>query len=172
MTLSLVSPCRGPWIILSRQHKDARFEAACLLHHVVLAGFTDYNVAHTNTVTRMGITPGHAILLLFLYAQLATSMLSQKPLLDHHQGINEDKNYSSWQFNFTSAAPHYFHSFYGLLQQWPNTFFPNGHNIVPCEIPAFTRLYHGWMDADLPPSPEWLAFDMYGTTGPPEHCRD
>ena len=119
----------------------------------------------------MRIAQGHAILLPCLYTHLATALLSQKPLLDHHHGIN-DEGYSSWHFNFTSAAPHYFHSFYGLLQQWPNTFFPNGHNIVPCEIPVFTRLYHGWMDGDLPPSPEWLAFDMYGTTGQSENYHD
>lgn len=65
-----------------------------------------------------------------------------------------------WKFNYSSSAPHYFASLYGLLQQWPNTFFPNGHSIVPCEIPPFTKLYHGRTDGDPPPSPEWVAFDI------------
>jgi hypothetical protein len=67
----------------------------------------------------------------------------------------------NWNFNYSSSAPHYFASAYGLMQQWSNTFFPNGHSIVPCEVPAYTKLYHGRMDGDVPPSPEWLAFDMY-----------
>lgn len=84
------------------------------------------------------------------------------------QDIKSQKNYNDqaekdkWplKFNFSSAAPHIFSSFHGLLQQWPNTFFPNGHSIVPCEVPAYTSLYHGRRDADLPPSPEWFGFDV------------
>ncbi|KAH8596788.1 hypothetical protein B0O99DRAFT_509148 [Bisporella sp. PMI_857] len=74
----------------------------------------------------------------------------------------------NWNFNYSSSAPHYFASAYGLMQQWSNTFFPNGHSIVPCEVPAYTKLYHGRMDGDVPPSPEWLAFDIgmsYGIMG-------
>ena len=67
---------------------------------------------------------------------------------------------SQWDFNFSSSAPHYFASAYGLLQQWSNTFFPNGHSIAPCEIPPLTKLYHGRKDEEVPPSPEWVAFDV------------
>lgn len=70
--------------------------------------------------------------------------------------------------NFSSPAPHIFSSVHGLLQQWSNTFFPNGHTIAPCEIPRHTLLFHGRHDAELPPSPEWLAFDIemaYGIMG-------
>ncbi|KAF2086987.1 hypothetical protein K490DRAFT_42965 [Saccharata proteae CBS 121410] len=62
--------------------------------------------------------------------------------------------------NFSSPAPYIFSSIYGLLQQWPNSFFPNGHTIAACEIPRHTVLYHGRHDAELPPSPEWLSFDV------------
>nr|XP_036577999.1 uncharacterized protein CTRU02_12061 [Colletotrichum truncatum]KAF6785129.1 hypothetical protein CTRU02_12061 [Colletotrichum truncatum] len=62
--------------------------------------------------------------------------------------------------NFSSSAPHLFASAYGLLQQWSNTVFPNGHTMAAVEIPAFTLLYHGRMDEEAAPSPEWLAFDM------------
>lgn len=61
--------------------------------------------------------------------------------------------------NFSSPSPHIFASTFGLLQQWPNTFFPYGHSIVPCEVPINTNLYHARIDGDLPPSPEWFAFD-------------
>jgi hypothetical protein len=70
--------------------------------------------------------------------------------------------------DFTSVAPHIFSSLRYLLEQWPNTYMPNGHSIVPCEIPAFTNLYHGRRDEKLPSSPEWFAFDVemsYGIMG-------
>lgn len=60
--------------------------------------------------------------------------------------------------NFSSAAPHIFSSVHGLLRQGYNTFFPNGFTVVPCEIPAFTPLYHGWQSDEAPKSPEWLSF--------------
>jgi len=77
---------------------------------------------------------------------------------------------SPWQFNFSSAAPHLFSSVYGLLKQWPQTFFPNGHAIAAAEIPAFTKMYHGRQDEDFPASPEWLAMDVY-MAQLASHCR-
>ncbi|EXJ72479.1 uncharacterized protein A1O5_04984 [Cladophialophora psammophila CBS 110553] len=70
--------------------------------------------------------------------------------------------------DFSSTAPHIFSSVRYLLEQWPNTYIPNGHSIVPCEVPAFTNLYHGRRDEKLPSSPEWVAFDAemsYGIMG-------
>jgi hypothetical protein len=93
----------------------------------------------------------------FLIYTAAASAL-QQPLTE--DGRTTPISTSQWKFNFTSEAPHYFASLYSLLQQWPNTFFPNGHSIVPCSIPPFTRLFHGRKDGDVPPSPEWVAFDM------------
>ncbi|KAF8209408.1 hypothetical protein K438DRAFT_230198 [Mycena galopus ATCC 62051] len=49
-----------------------------------------------------------------------------------------------------------------LLQQWPNTRYRNGHNIVPGSVPIGTLLYHGRGDNAIPTSPEWIATD-------PEH---
>ena len=94
------------------------------------------------------------------------SALQQHPLLDQTKGQNissatSSQSTSKWNLNFTSEAPHYFASVYGLLHQWSNTFFPNGHSIVPCVIPPLTKLYHGRTDGDVPPSPEWVAFDMH-----------
>ena len=70
--------------------------------------------------------------------------------------------------NFTSPSPYIFSSLRSLLQQWPNTFFPNGHSIVPCEAHAYANLYHARWDDRIPPDPEWLAFDIemsYGIFG-------
>lgn len=70
--------------------------------------------------------------------------------------------------NFSSPSPHILHGTASLLAQWPNTFSPNGHTLAAVTVPAYTRLYHGRLDADPPPSPEWLAFDRdmsYGIMG-------
>ncbi|CAK7565627.1 MAG: hypothetical protein SEPTF4163_003549 [Sporothrix epigloea] len=81
------------------------------------------------------------------------------------------------RLNYSSSAPHLFASAYGLLQQWSNTVFPNGHTFAAGTVPAYTLLYHGLRayekDAETPeqlspPSPEWLAFDVemsYGIMG-------
>ncbi|PLW53633.1 hypothetical protein PCANC_04337 [Puccinia coronata f. sp. avenae] len=53
-----------------------------------------------------------------------------------------------------------FASFAGLLQQWPNTIFPNGHSIVAGIIPRGTLLYHGENKWKSPSTGmEWLSFD-------------
>ncbi|KAK1961572.1 hypothetical protein LY78DRAFT_542274, partial [Colletotrichum sublineola] len=73
------------------------------------------------------------------------------------------------RLNFSSPSPHLFASVCALLQQWGNTLFPNGHTIATVELPAFTLLYHGRLDeANGPPSPDWLSFDIemaYGLMG-------
>lgn len=83
------------------------------------------------------------------YAQQFQQVLASSDELD-----------SGTKLNFSSPSPHIFGSVFGLLQQWPNTFFPNGHTIVPCEIPKGINLYHGRVGTSMPPSPEWFAFDV------------
>ncbi|PQE32506.1 serine kinase protein [Rutstroemia sp. NJR-2017a WRK4] len=103
----------------------------------------------------------------FLLQFVAASSDNQHPLFAAPEVT--DSYSHGWKLNFTSPAPHYFASVYGLLQQWPNTYFPVGHTIAPCEIPPFTKLYHGRRDANpVPESPEWVAFDIgmaYGIMG-------
>ena len=72
----------------------------------------------------------------------------------------EEASAGPWRLNYSSTAPYLFSSVSSLLQQWSNTIFPNGHSLVPCDIPAYTLFYHGRLDGEQPPSPEWLAFDM------------
>lgn len=70
--------------------------------------------------------------------------------------------------NFSSPAPHLFHSVGTLLSQFPQTVFPNGHTLAPCIIPPYTLLYHGRHDAGHPTNPDWFAFDVemsYGIMG-------
>ncbi|KAL1888233.1 hypothetical protein Sste5346_009707 [Sporothrix stenoceras] len=92
-----------------------------------------------------------------------------------HVDISSPQRYTP-PLNFSSSAPHLFASAYGLLQQWANTVFPNGHAMVAATIPAYTLMYHGLRaeeanpdpDTLSPPSPEWLAFDLemaYGIMG-------
>lgn len=103
-----------------------------------------------------------------LFQLLAAAVATHGSSAAQHPLIEKQAAGRSWHLNFSSAAPHHFHSIHSLLQQWPNTFFPNGHTLAPGTIPAFTKLYHGRMDAEPPPSPEWLAFDLdmsYGIMG-------
>ncbi|THH17485.1 hypothetical protein EW146_g3336 [Bondarzewia mesenterica] len=53
-----------------------------------------------------------------------------------------------------------FNNVNSLLQRWPNTYWRNGHTIVPATIPSGTILYHGRSDNEVPTNPEWLAFDF------------
>ncbi|EFX04722.1 hypothetical protein CMQ_1650 [Grosmannia clavigera kw1407] len=108
----------------------------------------------------------------------------QVPLLDSAAAAAEsDSSLSSvathgfhGRLNFSSPAPHLFASAYGLLQQWSNTVFPNGHALAGCTMPAYTLLYHGRLeegeDEATPASPEWLALDLemaYGIMGASRH---
>ena len=95
-------------------------------------------------------------LCLFSYLSVCHAQQQQHVLKASLASSNSD----DIKLNFSSSAPHIFSSLHGVLQQWPNTFFPNGHSIVPCEIPPYTLLYHGRPSDDLPPSPEFLAFDI------------
>lgn len=114
-------------------------------------------ILHIFISCRMKLFYSIKVLWLALIYLTSPTVAQQKPL-NNHESVSVST--SQWNFNFSSSAPHYFASAYGLLQQWSNTFFPNGHSIVPCEIPPLTKLYHGRRDADVPPSPEWVAFDM------------
>ena len=107
----------------------------------------------------MGCTPYFKWLLLLQLLAAPAISRAQQGYLAPDEPIAEAPN--AWNFNFSSPAPHFFASVYGLLSQWPNTFFPNGHSIVPCEIPPFTNLYHARTDANAPSSPEWFALDLH-----------
>lgn len=62
--------------------------------------------------------------------------------------------------NASESAPFIFNTLSSLLKQWPNTFHPNGHTMIPGTLAPFTLLYHARKDTLLPPpSPEWFAFD-------------
>ncbi|KAI5899257.1 uncharacterized protein SCHCODRAFT_02604621 [Schizophyllum commune H4-8] len=62
--------------------------------------------------------------------------------------------------DLSTVAPFIFNELSSLLAQWPNTWHPNGHSIIPGTLSPYTTLYHARKDDILPtPSPEWLAFD-------------
>jgi hypothetical protein len=133
-----------------------------LLQPIWLLVLYSFHCATPGTVGAWITRNGHSMASLFLISVFSLLNLaviaaaqSQIPLLSTSAAQS-----SPWGFNYSSAAPHYFSSVRGLLKQWPQTFFPNGHNIAAGEIPAFTKLYHGRQDDESPPSPEWLAFDM------------
>ena len=111
----------------------------------------------------MALTFCVLFLIFFRLKQINTISYSQAPLPNHPAS---DTIPSS--LNFLSPYPHIFSSLHSSLKQRPNTLFPNGHSVVPCEIPPFTLLYHGRTDPNFPSNPEWLAFDAemsYGIMG-------
>ncbi|KAG1870645.1 hypothetical protein DFJ58DRAFT_742175 [Suillus subalutaceus] len=75
---------------------------------------------------------------------------------------------STEQWRFEEGPPEnatgnlIFDTVHSLLQQWPNTRYRNGHNIVPGVIPTGTLLYHGTDRNTIPSEPDWTATD-------PEH---
>lgn len=108
-------------------------------------------------------------MLLIAYSILLLNAMVESTLETSQETFRSDPNEESpgWG-DFDSSSPHIFSSLRYLLRQWPNTIYPNGHSIVPCEVPAFSRFYHGRTDDLLPASPEWLAFDIemaYGIMG-------
>ncbi|KAH6909344.1 hypothetical protein BKA70DRAFT_1222196 [Coprinopsis sp. MPI-PUGE-AT-0042] len=86
---------------------------------------------------------------------------------------NEDKvDPNRWRLDVplrNNTSNFVFDGVSGLLQQWANTRYRNGHMIVPGIIPAGTLLYHGTTSHTMPSNAEWLATD-------PEHahlfCRE
>jgi hypothetical protein len=109
-----------------------------------------------------------AFLRLLFGALLVYAASGAEPTQRVLSGPPEGLAASANTLNFTSPSPYIFSSLRSLLQQWPNTFFPNGHSIVPCQVPAYTNLYHARWDDQIPPDPEWFAFDIemsYGIFG-------
>ena len=105
-------------------------------------------------MTTMPSAPLLRILLLYYWQLLIQGQrIVQQPLVDKSTTTLLQEP----QLNFSSPSPYLFSSVHGLLRQGFNTFFPNGFSVVPCEIPAFTPFYHGWLNDEPPQSPEWLA---------------
>ncbi|KAH6909269.1 hypothetical protein BKA70DRAFT_230712 [Coprinopsis sp. MPI-PUGE-AT-0042] len=93
--------------------------------------------------------------LLILTLSLAWTVILAHPTL-------RDQN-SEWRFDVSppvnGTSNIIFDSVASLLQQWGNTRYRNGHNIVPATIPVGTILYHGTHHKIIPTTPEWLATD-------------
>lgn len=56
-------------------------------------------------------------------------------------------------------APFVFDSVYSLLKQWPSSYAPNGHSVVPGRVPPNTLLYHAKESPGKLEVPTFLAFD-------------
>lgn len=66
---------------------------------------------------------------------------------------------------FQTVAPFIFDSVQGLLQQWPNSYSPNGHSIVAGSIAPATVLYHAKHAPGPPKKPTFFAFDAEMSVG-------
>ena len=60
---------------------------------------------------------------------------------------------------YRAVAPFIFDSIQGLLQQWPNSYAPNGHSIVAGTLAPATVLYHAKHGHGPPGKPTFFAFD-------------
>ncbi|KAK4207140.1 hypothetical protein QBC37DRAFT_456484 [Rhypophila decipiens] len=79
-----------------------------------------------------------------------------------------EKPPSARSSKYKSIAPFVFDSVQGFLQQWPNSYAPNGHSIVAGTIAPATVLYHAKHAPGPPKKPTFFAFDaeMSSTTRP------
>ncbi|TFK22762.1 hypothetical protein FA15DRAFT_671198 [Coprinopsis marcescibilis] len=105
---------------------------------------------------------------------ICLSQAAQVPFRGRASGAPQSSFEADSQWRFDAHPPanatgnFIFDGVSSLLQQWANTHYRNGHNIVPATIPVGTLLYHGTNQKVLPAGPEWTAVD-------PEHsyffCR-
>lgn len=114
-----------------------------------------------------------ALLTATVAAQIATGAqipIQLHSLADLPQVVSDGE----WRFDRPLTATNTTSNFIfdgvsSLLQQWGNTRYRNGHNIVPATIPTGTLLYRGSAREVVPDGPEWVATD-------PEHsflfCRE
>ncbi|KAF9460356.1 hypothetical protein BDZ94DRAFT_1311611 [Collybia nuda] len=104
---------------------------------------------------------------------------SQIPIRQSEQSFPATTNFEeeTWEFDLSligarepsnSTSHLVFSTVSGLLQQWANTRYRNGHTIVPGTVPQGTLLYFGSRNQEIPTTPDWVATD-------PEHsyhfCR-
>jgi hypothetical protein len=99
------------------------------------------------------------ILTLFFYpisqhiisrSSLPTSLSSDSP-----RGLRCSSSLTDYEI----AAPFIFDSIFALAKQWPNTYAPNGHSIVPVTFPRNMPLYHANFHFGAVRGRTWFAFD-------------
>lgn len=73
--------------------------------------------------------------------------------LDHRSAC------STYPEDCQKTAPFVFDSVYSLLKQWPSSYAPNGHSVVPAKIPPNTLLYHVNPVHGIPEKSSFFAFD-------------
>lgn len=133
-------------------HICKRFASEPVLWNKILMAASSWG---RNTIIR---TMSHLLLICALLCCWNPTIIqgrkpNQQPLIDDFATTSLHR----LRLNFSSTAPHVFSSVHGFLRQGYNTYFNHGFSIVPCEIPSFTPLYHGWLNDEPPKSPEWLA---------------
>lgn len=132
----------------------------CHLRHSRSSSSISLRCQHAQTISSSVAMPYRSVRLQ-QFASLSwvfvlATLVANAQELQHFLG---DESNPIPRLNFSSPSPLIFHSTFGLLQQWSNTFFPNGHTIAPCTIAKNTNLYHARGDSSFPPSPEWFALD-------------
>ncbi|KAM7191372.1 hypothetical protein V8F33_008975 [Rhypophila sp. PSN 637] len=112
-----------------------------------------------------------AIILLGSVTLLAVPYASDSRFSPHLFEGAVEKPPSARSSQYRSIAPFVFDSVQGFLQQWPNSYAPNGHSIVAGTIAPATVLYHAKHAPGPPKKPTFFAFDaemsvgIYGGSG-------
>ena len=70
---------------------------------------------------------------------------------------SKKEEYANPEYGFQSAL---FNEIHSSAKQWGSSVNVNGFTIFRAIVPQGTKFYHGRSNADLPASPEWLAFEM------------
>ncbi|KAJ8071149.1 hypothetical protein OCU04_001489 [Sclerotinia nivalis] len=113
-----------------------------------------------------------AIAFLGLYLIVLANTRQQAPPLEAFPDTAlRDSRCLDFPADCEETAPFIFNSVYSLAKQWPNTYAPNGHTIVPVTFPRHIPLYHAKQFEGPLKKPTWFAFDaemfigIYGGSG-------
>lgn len=125
-------------------------------------------VSHTTLPARSCLChrPGKIITSLLALAAFLTAIegwrlfgqSEQKPASDE---LAHRSMCSTYPGDCEKVAPYVFDSIYSLLKQWPSSFAPNGHSVVPATVGPNTLLYHAkkTLGKPKPKDPTFFAFD-------------
>ncbi|KAI6098035.1 hypothetical protein EDD16DRAFT_227049 [Pisolithus croceorrhizus] len=141
-----------------------------MLRRVLCSAFVGFgalgHAAQVPVVSHYGPQPGDTTSIGEALEQGRLSSFDKPHYATDGLPVEEIDRLADWRLddppNVNSTGHFIFETVSSLLQHWPNTRMRNGHNIVPGTIPTGTLLYHGTWHPELPPGPDWAAFD-------PEH---
>jgi hypothetical protein len=99
------------------------------------------------------------VILSVLYLAITVSNVRKYPPLSLPPDSSRGSRCSDSPADCETTAPFIFDSIYSLAKQWPSTYAPNGHSIVPVTFPRNMPLYHANHFEGEMQKQTWFAFD-------------